>query len=82
MDGGELFSRIQDRGDQAFTERGTKITRLVLLLQKANLIKAKHAYLNLIRVVSLCMPVFRYYSRQPFIQSTSHFAAVLLSTVQ
>lgn len=23
MDGGELFSRIQDRGDQAFTERGT-----------------------------------------------------------
>lgn len=22
MDGGELFSRIQDRGDQAFTERG------------------------------------------------------------
>lgn len=25
MDGGELFSRIQDRGDQAFTERGNKI---------------------------------------------------------
>lgn len=24
LDGGELFSRIQDRGDQAFTERGTK----------------------------------------------------------
>lgn len=24
MDGGELFSRIQDRGDQAFTERGTQ----------------------------------------------------------
>lgn len=24
MDGGELFSRIQDRGDQAFTERGIK----------------------------------------------------------
>lgn len=24
MDGGELFSRIQDRGDQAFTERGKK----------------------------------------------------------
>lgn len=24
MDGGELFSRIQDRGDQAFTERGNK----------------------------------------------------------
>lgn len=22
MDGGELFSQIQDRGDQAFTERG------------------------------------------------------------
>jgi len=22
MDGGELFSRIQERGDQAFTERG------------------------------------------------------------
>ncbi|KAK2086408.1 MAP kinase-activated protein kinase 2 [Saguinus oedipus] len=22
LDGGELFSRIQDRGDQAFTERG------------------------------------------------------------
>lgn len=25
MDGGELFSRIQDRGDQAFTERGNNI---------------------------------------------------------
>lgn len=25
MDGGELFSRIQDRGDQAFTERGTAV---------------------------------------------------------
>lgn len=25
MDGGELFSRIQDRGDQAFTERGNKL---------------------------------------------------------
>ncbi len=25
MDGGELFSRIQDRGDQAFTERGNGI---------------------------------------------------------
>lgn len=24
LDGGELFSRIQDRGDQAFTERGRK----------------------------------------------------------
>ncbi|NWQ84304.1 MAPK2 kinase, partial [Columbina picui] len=24
LDGGELFSRIQDRGDQAFTERGTE----------------------------------------------------------
>lgn len=23
MEGGELFSRIQERGDQAFTERGT-----------------------------------------------------------
>lgn len=26
MDGGELFSRIQDRGDQAFTERGEECT--------------------------------------------------------
>lgn len=26
MDGGELFSRIQDRGDQAFTEKGKKFT--------------------------------------------------------
>lgn len=25
MDGGELFSRIQDRGDQAFTERGNML---------------------------------------------------------
>uniref|UniRef100_A0A671SC08 non-specific serine/threonine protein kinase n=1 Tax=Sinocyclocheilus anshuiensis TaxID=1608454 RepID=A0A671SC08_9TELE len=25
MDGGELFSRIQDRGDQAFTERGNNL---------------------------------------------------------
>lgn len=25
MDGGELFSRIQDRGDQAFTERGNTL---------------------------------------------------------
>lgn len=24
MEGGELFSRIQERGDQAFTERGEK----------------------------------------------------------
>lgn len=29
MDGGELFSRIQDRGDQAFTERG-KLSTLTL----------------------------------------------------
>lgn len=28
MDGGELFSRIQDRGDQAFTERGEERTSL------------------------------------------------------
>ncbi|ELW47752.1 MAP kinase-activated protein kinase 2 [Tupaia chinensis] len=27
LDGGELFSRIQDRGDQAFTERGRKKLR-------------------------------------------------------
>lgn len=26
LDGGELFSRIQDRGDQAFTERGMEPT--------------------------------------------------------
>lgn len=25
MEGGELFSRIQERGDQAFTERGTDV---------------------------------------------------------
>lgn len=25
MEGGELFSRIQERGDQAFTERGTYV---------------------------------------------------------
>lgn len=28
MDGGELFSRIQDRGDQAFTERGTYLPNI------------------------------------------------------
>lgn len=31
MDGGELFSRIQDRGDQAFTERGRLPAALILL---------------------------------------------------
>jgi len=27
MEGGELFSRIQERGDQAFTERGNSTFR-------------------------------------------------------
>ncbi|KAG9352896.1 hypothetical protein JZ751_017472 [Albula glossodonta] len=30
MDGGELFSRIQDRGDQAFTERAKQLIRTLL----------------------------------------------------
>lgn len=32
MDGGELFSRIQDRGDQAFTERGESVYTQVAII--------------------------------------------------
>lgn len=41
MDGGELFSRIQDRGDQAFTERGTAC---FLFLNPPLLLVLKHGY--------------------------------------
>lgn len=30
MEGGELFRRIQERGDQAFTERGTDQTHTLI----------------------------------------------------
>ncbi len=50
MDGGELFNRIQDRGNHAFTERGK---RAVILQESCSTILIAHLYLLMIIANSL-----------------------------
>ena len=55
MEGGELFSRIQERGDQAFTERGTD----VLLHGEFGLRWGTHSFfVTLGKTLSLSVPQF------------------------
>jgi len=38
MEGGELFRHIQERGDQAFTERGTDQTQMHIQLNTSQIL--------------------------------------------